>query len=483
VSVLQLWAANQSRSGASCAEPVAFKQCALDGQQNGLYKTGVLLEREVLMIKSDCVLRSLRVACVLALFGACSDGPVVGAPIAGTGAPPTGTDMLPVGTAGASGTGTAGATTTGAAGTTSSAAGTSASGAAGRAAAGSGAAVAGATATAGAGAAGMPASVAGTAAAGSGGAAPPPPMGTPLKDCESGSLEACGTLMTAEGTKIQLGPYGSIMERNMGKGFETMIASGDSDGGASCISFTSLFAEDPAATERLLDTGDLKFDLYTVYRPVNMKDGEKYPILTWGNGTCAQPEGYGPLLRYVASQGFFVIAANSRWVGGNSAMTKALDYAFAANEDAMGPYYHRMDTTKVGAFGHSQGSSATVSAASDARVKVVILFNGGTSASKKFLAVSGERDIGSPTVASYQSGTNSGTMGSAFLFYHKIKGTGSASGHLTLMTQPERVTEPTAAWFKYTLNGDAESKAYFVGTDCKLCNMPMEFDYGQKGLM
>jgi hypothetical protein len=164
-------------------------------------------------------------------------------------------------------------------------------------------------------------------------------------------------------------------------------------------------------------------------------------------------------------------------------MTKALDYAFAANEDAMSPYYHRMDTTKVGGFGHSQGSTATVTAAKDARVKSVILFNSGTSASKTFLAVSGDRDIGSPTVASYRSGTNSATTGGAFLFFHMVTGTGSASGHLTLMTQPERVIEPTAAWFKYTLNGDAESKTFFIGMDCKLCSMPTQFDYGQKGLM
>jgi hypothetical protein len=81
------------------------------------------------------------------------------------------------------------------------------------------------------------------------------------------------------------------------------------------------------------------------------------------------------------------------------------------------------------------------------------------------------------------SGTNGSSLGSAYLFYHMVPGTGSASGHLTLMTQPERVTEPSAAWFKYTLNADADAKTYFVGTDCKLCNMAPQFDFGQKGLM
>ena len=68
-------------------------------------------------------------------------------------------------------------------------------------------------------------------------------------------------------------------------------------------------------------------------RPVDRS--QKVPIITWGNGTCAKTEDYGALLRYVASQGFFVVAANSRWVGGgNNAMTRALDFAFAATADA-----------------------------------------------------------------------------------------------------------------------------------------------------
>ena len=60
--------------------------------------------------------------------------------------------------------------------------------------------------------------------------------------------------------------------------------------------------------------------------------------------------------------------------------------------------------------------------------------------------------------------------------------TGGASGHLTSMTQPERVPPAAAAWWRYILSNDAESKTYFVGTDCKLCNMDASFEFGQKGL-
>jgi hypothetical protein len=291
----------------------------------------------------------------------------------------------------------------------------------------------------------------------------------------------CGTFTTQTGTKIQLGEYGAVMETNMGKGFEAKLASGDSDGGASCASVVASFGEDPESSKPLLDVEGIDFALYTVYRPAQWPEG-KVPIITWGNGTCAKTEGYGALLRYVASHGFFVVAANSRWVGsGNSAMTKALDYAFAATEDSSSPYYGHLDTTKVGAMGHSQGGMATITAARDERVKTVIIWNGGSSAVKPYLAVTGDRDIGNPTVSGLKSAIT-GTPPAGWLFYHKVIGTGSVPGHLTLMMQPERVVEPAVAWFKYQLLSDMDSRTWFVGSDCKLCAQTDDYEYGQKGL-
>ena len=194
-------------------------------------------------------------------------------------------------------------------------------------------------------------------------------------------------------------------------------------------------------------------------------------------------EAYGPLLRYVASYGFVLVAPNSRWVGDGSQMKKGLDFMFAANDDINSPYYHKLDTTKVGAMGHSQGGSGTIAVASYARVKAVIIWNGGTSASKPFLAVSGDGDILNATPASMLAAIDAAAVPqAAFLYYHMILQKSDVPGHLTLVTQPQRVVEPALAWWKYMLNGDAASKAFFVGTNCTLCNRMAEFDFGQKGL-
>jgi hypothetical protein len=321
------------------------------------------------------------------------------------------------------------------------------------------------------------------AAAGSGGAASSPPAGVTLKEkCEGGSLDACSSFVTSAGVDIALGPYGAIMEPNVGAGFENAIAAGDADDNATCSGFTALFGADSDQTAKLLDTGTLDFALYTLYRPVNLVEGETYPIITWGNGTCAAPEGYGALLRYVASHGFFIVAPNSRWVGSGDAQKKGVDFMLAANEDSASPYYHKLDAQRIGAMGHSQGGQGTVAASSDARIKAAILWNGGSSANgKPFLIVSGDRDIGNPTAASLESSVQAAEK-AAFLFYHMIPMEGSAPGHLTLMQQPERVVEPAVAWWKLILNADAEAKSFFVGADCKLCGKEAEFEFGAKGL-
>jgi hypothetical protein len=285
-----------------------------------------------------------------------------------------------------------------------------------------------------------------------------------------------GTLI--KGTEIKFGPYGAIMEYNVGKGFEIPVNAAE----ANCAQTAAAFGEPEDVTKDAADLKDVDLSLYTVYRPACMIDGETYPVITWGNGTCGQTEIYGALLRYVASYGYVVFAANSRYTGGNGAMTKALDFAEAANKDQNSPYYNRLDLTKIGAMGHSQGGMATATAANDARVKAVIIWNAGTSASKPFLTVSGEHDLTGYTAQSMSRAIQGAAQPGAYLFYHMVPETGSVSGHLTLTNQPERVVEPATAWWDYILKGDMKARDMFLGMSCGLCGHSDEYDYGEHGL-
>ena len=337
-------------------------------------------------------------------------------------------------------------------------------------------------------------STAGTSAMSAGASAPPPAMeagtGAPppamaacdtsgfMQDCKKSGwgspaqLGPCASAETIYTVKVTYGPYGVRSKYNVGQAFNTGNGPGDF---TICPAFIDSFGADPAGSADLKDTHDLDFGLYTIYYPGCMPEGEKFPLITWGNGTCAMPEGYGPLLRFVASHGYIVVAANSLQTGAGTQMRKAIDFMFAENKDEKSEFYQKIDEEKVGAMGHSQGGMGTIAAASDPRIKSVIIWNGGTSASKPFLAVSGDRDIGG-TPAGMRNAVDAAPRPAAWLFYHQIPAavngstTGqSAPGHLTLMMEAERVQTVAVKWWDMMLKNDAEAKTMFVGPDCGIC--------------
>jgi len=182
-----------------------------------------------------------------------------------------------------------------------------------------------------------------------------------------------------------------------------------------------------------------------------------------------------------------VVASNSTWTATaptSGVQLRALDYAKALNEDPTSILYQRLDLDRVGAMGHSQGASATVTAAKDARVKAVMLWNAGTSSDKPFIDISGDRDVGAPTVSSMKTDTDDATKPGAWVYYHQVLETGGTyTGHLVLMEQPDRVWSLAVAWWRWQLEGDAEAKKTFVGAACGLCNRASEFEFGRNSLL
>ena len=286
---------------------------------------------------------------------------------------------------------------------------------------------------------------------------------------------------------VKGGPYGGKIDWNQGAGTE-FVNPVNTVSEALCLPVgIQTFMEPAEVNDQLLNTREIDYSLYTIFRPACMKDGETYPVITWANGTCGLTHGYGPLLSTVASHGFVVIASNSSWTNTpptDMVQVRALDYAEALNEDTESVLYHRLNLDKIGAMGHSQGSMATVNAASDPRIQALILWNGGTSEDKPFLYVSGDRDVGgTSTPMTLADATDASSQPGAWIYYHQILETGGGStGHLVLMEQPERVTDMAVAWWKYMLNGDKEAKKMFVGSDCGLCNRDDEFEYGVNSL-
>ena len=288
---------------------------------------------------------------------------------------------------------------------------------------------------------------------------------------------------------IEGGPYGGKIEWNQGAGTPYMANYGvveETLEGVCLAGGIDTFGEPKVVTDELKNLRGLDWRLFTIFRPACMKEGETYPVITWANGTCGQTHGYSGLLATLASHGFVVIAPNSTWTAaaqsGNRkpVQVAALDYAEALNADPSSIFYRKLDMTRVGAMGHSQGAAATGPTAKDPRVKAVIFWNTGTSNDKPFLNISGERDIGNAASSAIKNATERATQPGAWVYFKQVLNTGGTStGHLTLMEQPERVLDLTVAWWKWRLNGDQSAKTMFVGNNCGLCNSPDEYEYGR----
>jgi hypothetical protein len=210
---------------------------------------------------------------------------------------------------------------------------------------------------------------------------------------------------------------------------------------------------------------------FTMFRPDNLAEVDLcHPVITWGNGTGATPNMYGTLLKNFASHGFVVIASNNTNVGrGTPApMIVGVTWVLEQNEDPSSKLFHRIDTTHIGATGHSQGAMATTQASGDSRITASVPIEG----------ASAQRNLHGP--AMFFCGGQDTTVGC----------TGAQSALAAVTTLPAMYAElisvdhgswmsrgstlsvaDTAftAWMRVHLMGDTALRSWFYGASCKLC--------------
>jgi len=272
----------------------------------------------------------------------------------------------------------------------------------------------------------------GTGGAGTGGVTSDGGGPAPGGDC------VIGTWPTADPSKA--GPYKTITENDVGP-----TAGDPPDGGAA--------------------------PRFTMFRPDNLAEVALcHPVITWGNGTGATPNMYGTLLKNFASHGFVVIASNNTNVArGNPApMIVGVTWVLAQNDDPSSNLYHRIDTTHIGATGHSQGAMATSQASGDSHITTNIPIEG----------ASAQKNLHGP--AMFFCGGQDTTVGCS----------GATSALAAVTTLPAMYAELIAvdhgswmsrgstlsvsdtaftAWMRVHLMGDSELRSWFYGASCKLC--------------
>jgi hypothetical protein len=242
------------------------------------------------------------------------------------------------------------------------------------------------------------------------------------------------------------------------------------------------------------DSKNNKFDLYY---PTNLgANGFMHPILTWGNGTFGSPIQVDYFLRHMASWGFVVIATEDSETGLGQTILDGANFMIQANANPASPFFHKLNVSQVGAFGHSQGAGGAINALlkSGGVIRTVIPIElpaqiwctAGpncpnvaqiTSASVFFIDGSADIPISPPTqspgttglqsIEAYYNAVPSSTV--------KVKGTLLGPSHNDIQGQPDcshasipcingvygYLGYPTA-WFMFQLQGDTVAHGAFV---------------------
>jgi len=228
---------------------------------------------------------------------------------------------------------------------------------------------------------------------------------------------------------------------------------------------------------------------FNVYRPKNLANsGYCHPILVWANGHTDNPEPnpplcvvdagankwcgqYAPMVNHLASHGFVVMASLSSIPSQGTPVPVVTGAAWIAaqNEDPSSEFYHHLDTSHIGASGHSEGGLATCKASSDSHITAIATVSG--------------------------SAANAGLHGPALLFCGGkdtvVPCSNVMSTFSSIKDQPAMLAENLSAdhgswlyqsgvkgpdifgitaWMRVHLMGDTANRKYFYGPSCTFCS-------------
>ncbi|MFC4008905.1 alpha/beta hydrolase family protein [Nonomuraea purpurea] len=216
---------------------------------------------------------------------------------------------------------------------------------------------------------------------------------------------------------------------------------------------------------------------YKLYYPADLgAGGVKHPIITWGNGTGAVPTQYSGLLTQFASWGFAVVASTDTTTGTGSEMIDAAQYLIARNTDSSSVFSGKLDVTRVGAVGHSQGAGGAVNTATESgglidtvvpiALPAPIWVSPGDAFSVSRLTcpvlfVSGAND----TIISPNSALRT--------YYGQVPGAAAkallkGAGHNTIQGTGGGFLGYVTAWLMYRLQGDTYARDAFAGSSPEL---------------
>ena len=122
-------------------------------------------------------------------------------------------------------------------------------------------------------------------------------------------------------------------------------------------------AQGPFDVKKVEATAPVDWGKFVAYYPVELeRELEKYPVVLMVNGTGVFSSKYATSFERLASWGFIVIGNDDPSTGSGDSANATLDYLLTENDDPMSVFYHKVDASRVGLIGHSQGGCGVFNA-------------------------------------------------------------------------------------------------------------------------
>lgn len=229
---------------------------------------------------------------------------------------------------------------------------------------------------------------------------------------------------------------------------------------------------------------DERIGSYEIFYPTKLKSStKKWPVIIFVNGTGIKSETIRPLMKHMASWGFIVLGNQDEGSADGVSSNKTVNYILKKNKNKKSVFYGKVDTTKFGITGHSQGGTGTIKTVTEQPngkiFKSMFTASATTPGLSKILEweydVSGIKipwmmvggtgaiDANIISTPSGMKENYDGVSGNGLTVMARRKDT----EHGYMLYKPDGYM---TAWFMYTLNGDKTAKKAFLGSKPELKN-------------
>ncbi len=202
---------------------------------------------------------------------------------------------------------------------------------------------------------------------------------------------------------------------------------------------------------------------YIVIYPEQLKTSdEKWPVIVWANGTACAPVLYWNALCALSSKGYIVVASSDTMSANGKSQIGEIDYILSENNNSDSIFYNKVDESRIGAAGHSQGGRSTINAAkADERIKAAVSIAGSNTSSER---------SGLSTPSLFLTGSSDFVVLSSLWvkpMYTKAQGPAAYASlkggiHTSVINNYDSIVYYTTKWMDAYLNDNNDSRSVFM---------------------